>query len=93
MNDMRKLMEALDKIDEAEVEEGIAGDAMRDIGRKMTGRVTQKQQIHRMAMLALQGALDLADLNLRNGMDAEKVMPKIRDALLKGIRDINPRKQ
>ena len=80
-------------IHEADIEEGIFGDAVTDVGRKMTGRVTQKHQIHRMAMLALQGALDLADLNLRNGMDAEKVMPKIRDALLKGIRDINPRKQ
>ncbi len=80
-------------IHEADIEEGIFGDAVTDVGRKMTGRVTQKHQIHRMAMLALQGALDLVDLNLRNGIDAEKVMPKIRDALLKGIRDINPRKK
>lgn len=90
---MRKLMEALDEIDEIEVDESIVGDTMVDIGRKMTNRVTQKAQIHRMAMMAFQEALALVDLNLKNDVDADKVMPKIRDTLLTGIRNINPKKK
>lgn len=61
MNEMRKLMET--------VEEGLAGDLAVDIGRKMTGKVSKKETIVRVARSQIRAAIAEAEASLDAGTE------------------------
>ena len=82
---------------EPEVEEGIAGDALKDVGRKMTGRVTDKEGIERMVNIYVEQAISHLELGMqmRNENDPEilvKTITSVRKDLIelkKWMRDRN----
>lgn len=82
---------------EPEVAEGIAGDAMKDVGRKLNNRVTDKEGILRNVNWNVESALTLLELGLksRNANDPEfllELMARTREELIdlqKWIRDRN----
>lgn len=89
----------LDFKDDTEVafEEGIAGDAVKDVYRKATGRVTDKAGLERMVRIHVEQAITRLELGMqaRNANDPEflvEIMGKVREELIdlqKWIRNRN----
>lgn len=82
---------------EPEIEEGIAGDAAKDVYRKATGRVTDKAGLERMVNIYVEQAIGHLELGMkmRNADDAEilvKTITSVRKDLIelqKWIRERN----
>lgn len=83
--------------DEEPFEEGIAGDAVKDVYRKATGRVTDKAGLERMVRIHVEQAITRLELGMqaRNANDPEflaEIMGKVREELIdlqKWIRNRN----
>lgn len=83
--------------EDASVEEGIAGDAAKDIYRKATGRVTDKAGLERMVNIYVEQAISHLELGMqmRNENDAEilvKTITSVRKDLIELQQWIRERK-
>ena len=68
---------------EDEVEEGIAGDAVKDVYRKATGYLPEKEGIIRYAGIKAEDAIRLAQLGIElEGDQAVEIFTKIREELI-----------
>jgi len=79
------------------VEEGIAGDAAKDVYRKATGRVTDKAGLERMVNIYVEQAINHLELGMkmRNADDAEilvKTITSVRKDLIELQKWIRERK-
>jgi hypothetical protein len=82
---------------EVEFEEGIAGDAVKDVYRKATGRVTDKAGLERMVNIYVEQAISHLELGMqmRNENDPEilvKTITSVRQDLIELQKWIRERK-
>lgn len=76
-------------IHEADIEEGIFGDAVTDVGRKMSGRVLGIDQVRALAKESFSDILRYATLLEEEAIDPVKAGKQIREYALEGIRAVH----
>lgn len=76
-------------IHEADIEEGIFGDAVTDVGRKMSGRVLGIDQVRALAKESFSAILRYATLLEEEAIDPVKAGKQIREYALEGIRAVH----
>ena len=78
-----------DEVDYDEVEEGIVGNALSDVGRRMSGRVLGIDQVRALAKESFSDILRYATLLEEEAIDPVKAGKQIREYALEGIRAVH----
>ena len=76
-----------------EIEEGIVGNAIKDAGRMMTGKVAEIDRVRKLTMLSFKDILRYATLLEEEAIDPVEAGNKIRALALDGIRAAHVKKK